>query len=200
MMPKNQLRILDLFRRNIFTSKTIRGISITIKKSYPKVYEAVDELEKKKVINVRKVGNAKVCELNLSKDTISIFSFLDEQEAISKNIPHMLKIIEFKDFRDDVILVGGSYAKGKQTSKSDVDVLIITKTDVLQKQRLIENLTKLFLPKVHPVVVSYKDFIDMLLDKNENYGKEIFRNKLLFKNSERYYDFIKEAIENGFRG
>ena len=200
MIPKNQLRIIDLFRKNIFVSKTIRDISITIKKSYPKVYEAINELEKKKIIKVRKVGNAKVCELNLSRESISTFSFFDEQEAFSKNIPHISEIIEFKDFREDIILVGGSYAKGKQTPKSDIDLLIITKTNVLQKQRLIENLTKLFLPKVHPVVVSYKDFIDMLLDKNENYGKEIFRNKLLFKNSGIYYDSIKEAIENGFRG
>ena len=198
MISKNQLIILDLFRKNIFTSKTIRNMSITAKKSYPKFYEAVGELEKKKVINIRKVGNTKVCELNLSKETISIFSFLDEQDALSRNIPHMREISEFDDFGEDIILVGGSYARGKQTHKSDIDILILTKSDVLQKQKLIENLTRLFLPKVHSVVVSYKDFIDMLLDKNENYGKEIFRNKLLFKNSERYYDLIKEAIKNGF--
>ena len=41
---------------------------------------------------------------------------------------------------------------------------------------------------------------EVLLDKEENYGKEIFKNKLLFRNSERYYELIKEAIENGFRG
>ena len=40
----------------------------------------------------------------------------------------------------------------------------------------------------------------MLLDTKENYGKEIFKNRLLFRNSRRYYELIKEAIKNGFRG
>ncbi|MCX6748415.1 MAG: hypothetical protein NT076_02320 [Candidatus Pacearchaeota archaeon] len=40
----------------------------------------------------------------------------------------------------------------------------------------------------------------MLLDKEENYGKEIFKNRLIFRNSNRYYYDLKEAIKNGFRG
>ena len=40
----------------------------------------------------------------------------------------------------------------------------------------------------------------MLLSNSENYGKEIFKNRLLFRNSYRYYEIIKEAINNGFRG
>ena len=200
MLKKSEIKIIDLFRKNVFLSKTIREISIMLKKSYPKVYGGIIELEKEKIIKIRKVGNSKICELNFSKEAISILSFLDRQDALARDIKNVDKITEFREFSDDIILVSGSYAKGKQTAKSDIDLVIITKTGAFEKQKLIENLTKLFLPKVHPIAISYKDFVGMLLDKKENYGKEVFRSRLLFKNSEIYYDLIKEAVENGFRG
>jgi len=99
-----------------------------------------------------------------------------------------------------VLLVTGSYAKSTETKKSDLDLVLITKDKAFEKQKLLENLTSLLLPKVHVVVITQKDFIDMLLDKKLNFGKEIFNNRLLFRNTARYYGLLKEAIENGFRG
>lgn len=200
LITKNQNIIIDLFRDNIFLSKTTREISKILKKSYPKIHQAIKELNEKSLIKITKVGNSNICELNLSNETISHLSFLDEQEAFSKKIPNIEKILEFKEFLNDIVLVTGSYANSKQTLKSDIDIVIITKDNAFDKQKLIENLTRLFLPKIHPIVITYKDFIEMLLDKKENFGKEIFKKKLLFRNSERYYQLIKEAIENGFRG
>jgi predicted nucleotidyltransferase len=200
MIAKNQAEILELFRKNIFLSRTIREISIMLKKSYPGIYDAAVELEKKKVIKMRKAGNAKICELNLSKEAISIMSFLDEQDAFSRDIPKVNKIIEFGELREDIILVTGSYAKGAQTSKSDMDLAVITPSEPFKKQKLIENMTALFLPKIHPIAISYKDFVKMLIEKEESYGKEIFRNRLVFKNAERYYELIREAADNGFKG
>ncbi len=73
------------------------------------------------------------------------------------------------------------------------------KEKAFEKQKLLENLTSLIIPKVHCLVFTYKDFIDMLLDKEPNFGKEIFNKRLIFKNTSRYYDLINEAITNGFR-
>jgi hypothetical protein len=57
----------------------------------------------------------------------------------------------------------------------------------------------LFVPEMHIYVFTKKDFIDMLVDKKENYGKEIFRNNILIKNPQLYYELIFEAIDNGFK-
>ncbi len=196
---KNQMEILNLFRRDVFLSKTIREISLMLKKSYSRIHDAISELEHKNIIHVKRVGKSKVCELNLSPESISIFSFLDEQEAFSKNIPNIQKILEFEEFLDDIILITGSYVSKKQNSMSDIDLVVIAKSDVFKKQKLIENLTHLFIPVVHPTAISYKNFIEMLLDKEQNYGKEIFTKRLIFRNSSRYYELIKEAIKNGFK-
>jgi len=176
------------------------GLKKDLKKSsYQRIYEAVKELEKEEVIKIKKIGNSSVCKINLSQKSISLLSQIDEQESFLMKIPGIEKILDFKEFLDDIIIVTGSYARRNQTSKSDIDLVIITKEDAFKKQKLIENLTILFIPKIHPITITYKDFIDMLLDKSENYGKEIFKNRLLFRNSRRYYELIKEAIDNGFR-
>jgi len=200
MKPKkSQIEILNLFRKNIFLSNTIREISLNLKKPYPKVYEAIKELENQNILKLKKIGNSNICELSFSQESTSFLSFLDQQESLSKKIPNIRRILEFKEFLDDIILITGSYAKNKQTEKSDIDILIITKAGVFKKQKLLENLTLTFKPVIHPIVVTYKNFIDMLLSKEENLGKEAFKNHLIFRNSERYYLLIKEAIEHGFR-
>jgi len=199
MLKKIQIMIINLFRKNIFLRKTIREVSALLKKDYPNTYNAIMELEKEDLIKIEKVGNSKVCFIELNKKTTSFLSFLDEQEAISANIPNIDKIIGTKEFNDDIILVAGSYVLSKQTKTSDLDLVIVTKEKAFEKQKLLENLTSLMIPKVHCLVFTYKDFIDMLLDKEPNFGKEIFNKRLIFKNTSKYYDLINEAITNGFR-
>jgi predicted nucleotidyltransferase len=201
MITKNKLGILNLFRKNIFLKISILQLAKRLKKkSYPKIYGAVKELEKDKIIKSEKIGNSNIISINLNSESILELSYLDEQESFCRKIPNITKILDFKEFLDDIIIITGSYASGKETSKSDIDLVIITKDDIFKKQKLIDNTTSLLIPKIHPIVISYKDFIEMLLDARENYGKEIFKNKLLFRNSRRYYELIKEAIKNGFRG
>jgi len=200
MLKKSQVEVLNVFRKDIFTSKSIRELSLLIKKDYPTVHRAVKELSKMKILKIKKVGKASICELSFSPDAISTLAFLDEQEAFPRKIPNMDKVLEFREFLEDIIIVTGSYAKGKETGKSDIDLAIITAGNAFNKQKLIETLASLFIPKIHPIVVTKKDFIDMLKDKKPNFGKEIFKNKLIFRNASLYYLLIKEAIENGFRG
>lgn len=200
MLGKNQTVILNLFRKDIFYNPTIRNISVKLKKQYSLVYNAVQDLSNKKVLTLKEVGKSKMCLLNLSNEAKLYLSFLDEQESLGKKIPSIKEILEFKDFVDDIVLVTGSYASGKQTAKSDLDLVIITKDGAFNKQKLIANLTGLMTPKVHVFVLTYEDYVKMLTDKEANFGKEIFNNRLIYRNASRYYLLIKEAIENGFRG
>ncbi|HLD10660.1 MAG TPA: nucleotidyltransferase domain-containing protein [Candidatus Nanoarchaeia archaeon] len=197
---KSNIDIVNLFRKNIFLEKTIREISFLLDKDYPNTYNSVMELSKNNLLNIKEVGKSKLISFKLSPESLSLLSFLDINESLSKKIPNIDKILGIKEISNDIILVTGSYSKGTQTLKSDIDLVIITKDDVFKKQKLIENLTSLFHPKFHIIVISNKDFIDMLHEKKPNFGKEIFNSRLIFKNVELYYNLIKEAIGNGFRG
>ena len=200
LLKRSNMELLELFRNDIFLSKTIRQIAMALNKPYPKVHQAVGELEMSNIIATKSVGRSKVCTLKWSNDAMSLLSFLDEQKALSMKIPNMDRILGFKELLDDIVVVTGSYARGKETKSSDIDLVVITKENPAARQKLLENLTSLMSPPVHPVAISYKDFTGMLVDKEESYGKEIFRNRLIFRNAKRYYELIKEAVGNGFSG
>ncbi len=199
-LTKNELRILDLFRKNLFLKSSIREIMKRINsKSYQRVYEAVDSLEKKQILASEKIGNINLISLKMSRNTFLNLAFLDEQE--STKIPNSSKIIELKEIADYLVIVSGSYAKGNADKKSDLDLIVIIpdKDNVVNTQKLIENLTMLFIPEIHLYVFRKKDFIEMLTDKKENYGKEIFKNHIILKNAQTYYELINGAIEHGFK-
>ena len=198
---KNELRILGLFRKALFLKVSIRELMNKIEsKSYQRVYEAVEELVKKNVLISEKIGNTNLISLNLSREAILLLSFLDEKEG--NKIPNYSKILDIKEISDYLILVTGSYASGKFNKKSDIDLVVIVsdKEDVVSIQKLVENKTMLFVPSVHLYVFRKKDFVEMLTDKKENYGKEIVKNKIILKNAQRFYELVKEAIDNGYKG
>jgi predicted nucleotidyltransferase len=197
---KNEIKILNLFRKNIFLKLSIREImNQIISKSYQRVHDAVHSLIRKDILESEKIGNTQLITLKLSRVSIVALSYLDDSEI--KNIPNYLKIIDLKTISDYIILVTGSYAKGTATKKSDLDLVVIVpnEADVVKIQRKLENETMLFIPPMHIYVFTKKDFFDMLVDKKENYGKEIFRNNILLKNPQLYYELIYEAVDYGFK-
>ena len=198
---KNELKILELFRKELFLKESIKGLMKRIKSnSYQRVHEAVEMLVKKNVIFSEKIGNTNLISLKFSREAILLLSFLDEKEA--DKIPNYLKLLDIKKISDFLILVTGSYASGNFNKKSDLDLVIIIpdKEDIVSIQRFVENKTMLFTPPIHLYVFRKKDFIEMIKDKNENYGKEIIKNKGILKNARIFYELLKEAVENGYKG
>lgn len=168
--------------------------------SYQRVYEAIQELIKKRILCSEKVGHTNLIKLNFSREAFVIFAFLDEQEGYK--IPNYSKIIEMKEISDYIVLVTGSYARGNANKKSDLDLVVIIpdKENVVAMQKLVENIIMLFVPEIHLYVFTKKDFIEMLKDKNNNYGREIVKNKIILKNAVKYYELLREAIEGGYKG
>src|SRR3989344_4546052 len=170
---KNELKILEFFREKLFFKVSIRELMQRINsKSYQRVYEAVEELVNKKILVSEKIGNTNLINLNFSRESILLLSFLDEKEG--NKIPNYYKILDISEISDYLILVSGSYASGHFNKKSDMDLVII--------------------------IPNKKDFVEMLTDKKENYGKEIVKNKIILKNAQMFYELVKEAIENGYKG
>jgi predicted nucleotidyltransferase len=197
---KAQLEIVGLFRKNIFLRASIRRIMILLKKkSYARIYEAVAGLEKANILRIERFGHARVAELLLGNESLALLTYIEETESIGKKLPGIELLLGAKELADDILIVTGSYAKGTEKKGSDVDVAVITSGDSFKKQNLLENLTLSSNPPIHPVVFSEKNFKEMLLEKDENFGKETFKNRLILKNARKYYVLIKEAKENGFR-
>ena len=99
MLNKNQIEILNLFRKNPFLKSSILNIKNKLKNnSYQRIYEAIIDLEKNNIIRSEKIGNASLISLNFSNQSILELSYLDEQESFLQKIPNMQKILDFKEF------------------------------------------------------------------------------------------------------
>lgn len=200
-ITKNQLKIIELFRKQLFLKASIRGIMKKIKsKSYQRVYEAVEKLNKKNILVSEKIGNTRLISLSLSRESILTLSFLDEKQGIK--IPNYSEILNIKEISDYLILVTGSYASEKFNKKSDMDLVVIVpdKEDIVSLQKLIENKTMLLIPNIHLYVFRKKDVIEMLTTREENYGKEIVKKNIILKNAHIFYELVKDAVENGYKG
>src|SRR3990172_7947790 len=97
LLKKSNINVLNLFRRNPFLSKTIRGISLDLGKPYHEVHASVKELEAAGMLKIKSVGRSSLCEINLSQEGMTILAFLDEQEALSKKVPNMDKVMGFRE-------------------------------------------------------------------------------------------------------
>lgn len=184
----------------------IQRLSNKRSKSY--IYRSLSHLIRGEIIQTEQVGKSLLYEIRLnSLMAQSYLGFLSEytswQEThIPKEIIEKLadKIVKITPFF--VFIVTGSYAKSKQTKKSDLDIVIICDNSInpgtIMAEIKLES--SLSIPQVHPFVFTKKEFMEMLTNKEINYGKEIAHNNLIFFGGNIYYNILNEAIEHGFRG
>ncbi len=179
---------------------------ITKKKSKGYIYGALKRLEKEKIVVGEKVGKSILYSLNLSSTNAQNYvGFLHEYTSWNqKHIPlHIIENIKNKiPTKFFILLLTGSFVKKTQIKSSDLDMVIICGDNEDPKKILaqINYESEMSIPKVHPYVFTKKQFLGMILDDEENYGKETVRNRFIFYGGSQYYAIINEAIKHGFRG
>lgn len=204
-MLKKEYELLIPFIREPWKKRTFREIKKLCKKtSESYVYNALKRYVKEKLLSEEKAGNVILYSLNLSNAKAQVYAgFVAEHIAWkTKHLPFDLikKVIEKVPTPYFTFIITGSYARNKQKDTSDVDIVVIVDDKV--ETKLIHaqiNLTcELSIPHGHPYVFKKSEFLEMLLNNEANYGKEISKNNLILYGGTEYYNIICEAIKNGF--
>ncbi len=188
------------------TYKEIQKLSGKKSKSY--IYTVLNSLIKEDIILTESVGKSIIYGINLDSLKVQNYlGFLEQYRAWrSKHIPQEIifrltnKLTKITSFF--IFTITGSYVKQLQTKKSDLDITIIC-DDSIDPKKIYAELkyeSDMSIPKVHLYVFKKSEFLSMLLDEKENYGKEITRNHLIFSGAESYYVILHEAIKHGFKG
>ncbi len=177
------------------------------KKSKGFIYKALRHLIDSKTIIPERIGKRNIIyHPNLSLASVqSYLGYLHEYASwTNKQIP--LQIIENLRAKMPTpfftLIVTGSYAKGKQHKKSDLDVVILCE-DSFSPQKItaeLGHISDTSIPSVHLYSFTKKQFLEMLLSEKQNYGKEIAKNCLIFYGGAAYYSILHEAIKYGFKG
>ena len=202
MLTKNQIEILNLFRKNIFLKASILELkNILNKTSYSRIFNAVKELEKNKILKIEKIGHANLVFTDLNARFIIQASYLDEDEAMNSNIPNYDKIINIKELSNYLIIAKKSQEKAilKRGSEQELVIVIPDSYNPMSIQEIAEKSLFLVYPKINISVLKEKEIIEMLIEPQNNLGKEIFKSHIILKNAYKYYELLKEAIKQGFK-
>jgi len=206
MLTKEELRIIELFRQDLFREYTIKEIQEKLsKKSYNWVFQAVKKIEEENIVEIKKKGHSNICSLNLENHlTLVYLAVLEEFKIKSKKLPrsNITELINSIPLSYFTFIVAGSFAESRSVKNSDLDVVVIVEDGVNANKILtiLKNKGGLMIPEVHPYVFTKTDFLQMLLSGEENYGKMIYKNRLIGFGAENYYAIIREAVKNGFKG
>lgn len=204
MATIKQIKILEAFR--ISKGKKLTAEEIKKERSINSnnfLYKALNQLIKEKVIETEQVGKSKLYNLNFNNEIVYSYFSLLAYEGVPKtaisSLEHLREEIE-KYTLFYSLVVFGSYAVGKQTNKSDLDVAIFLPDKKQEGNiKIAENTSKnKSLIPLHIETITYDDMFEMLVNKSENVGKEIARKHKAIQNINIFYKIIKKAREHGF--
>jgi hypothetical protein len=201
-MLKKTHKVLEVFTRNPTITYLFNEVkSYTKSKSESYTYNSLNSFVKEGILTKEKRGGLVIYNVAKTPKAISFLSMAAEYQAWNKKkfpadiINELMGKININFF---ILLVTGSYAKGKQTLNSDLDVVLIVPNDVKTTNARLKHFCEMCIPPIHLYVFTDNEFNQMLLDEKHNYGKETVKNNLIFYGAEAYYKLLFEAMKNGF--
>lgn len=206
-MLKKESEILKIFAKEPWKKFTFTDIkNITGNKSKSYLEKSIKKFLKEELIIKEMIGRIPLYALNMNKTkAINYAGFILEDDGWSKKqIPYndIDEFIRKTPTKDYVFIITGSYAKNKQNNDSDIDVVILVEDAVDTKMvyAQLSHKAELNIPIIHLYVFKNEEFLQMLKNKEPNYGKEIAFNNIILSGGQIYIKLIKEAIDYGFTG
>lgn len=188
----NKLKIINYLGKHIGKGFTMHELSKLVGIPYASFYRAVQQMDD--VLDAEVIGKSKILKLKTANPVLKahlIVSSDEERKEFLQKKPVIKKIAVELNTKDVVILFG-SYAKGKETGKSDIDLLIINKDG--KKSLPFSKYELLFKKKVNPLFVTSKEFGRMLQDKDENVGKQALKHHVILNNPEWFWGLVLDGV------
>jgi len=196
MVTNTQEQILKLLLSKPEESLSIRQIARLLGKSYALTYNNTQKLIKQGIVRVEDVPPAQIVrvseqapmELLVDIERKRAEQLLEKYPWITLYRKDVLSATEQTFF---IMLVFGSYAKGTETIRSDLDLLFIvpTKDDIPLLEKAVQQYTKV---KKGIVVVDVQGFFEMIKSaKTLNVGNEARKHHILLYGAETYYELVK---------
>ncbi|MBU0471033.1 MAG: nucleotidyltransferase domain-containing protein [Nanoarchaeota archaeon] len=203
MLTKKQIEILSVFQGNLFAEYTFKQFKEKSKqKSNNIIHLALEEFKKQCIINSKKTGNVNTYMINLENSlTLAYLNIINTKKNCEAIIPHnIIKEIKKKINKKTVffiLTVFGSFAKGKPTEKSDLDIAVIVDSDTTRKEiiPIIETIKRREIQNIDYHIITQDEFKEMLNVDYENLGKQIYKSNIIYYGFIQYVNLIK-SIKN----
>jgi predicted nucleotidyltransferase/predicted transcriptional regulator len=189
MLTESELRIMaGFFPKG--TSVTIKDIEKASGYSYERVYSTLKNLQKKGIVKGRKVGKTWTFELDYKRDA-ALLSFVyygvNKKEEFEKSYKRVSKLLgEYLSGVDArCAAVFGSYARGEAKRDSDIDLLLVTDDEDVEKKALA--LRHKYNLRLNPVTVPS---IKNIKEENKIFFKELQDFGVVIKGFEYFFEQV----------
>lgn len=201
MLTKEQVNILGMFHKNIFAELSFKQIKEQSKqKSNNIVQIALKEFKKQDLIKAKTTADVTTYLLNLDNNlTISYLNLINQGEISKRKFPkEILAEIQKRVFKQTeffILIIFGSYAKGKATEKSDLDIAVIVETEQTKKEitPFLETIKRREIKPIDYHIFTRSEFFEMLKADVENVGKQIYKNHLVYYGYIQYCNLIRRT-------
>ena len=190
MVTLNTLKLLEVLKlKSRLTFKEIKKLSR--QKSNNAVQKAIRDFLKDGIINKENAGNVLLYSLNLKNSkTFAYLNLLNEEKIKGFSVIDGLKTSLLKKTTLFILVVFGSYAKKTQNENSDLDLAVITENKK-EITPILESFKRRELQKIDYHVFTESEFKKMLNEDQENLGKQIYKNSIVYYGYIQYIDLIK---------
>lgn len=176
MYSKNTLEIMEFLLRNYSSEYNVNQIARRLKISVGSAHGIVKDLEKRKVLDARELGNAIYYRINFNnseaRKLCEIILLKGKEEALRKNAFAKIYSREIEKFRYAKIIVLFGSVLVKKEKAGDVDVLfVIDKKDAGKVNEFCIEVSKTKTKSIVPLIMTYAD-----LRKNIAGNKEVIRD------------------------
>ena len=191
-MVKNHNRIIRVLLEKQEEELNIAKVSRYSRIDYKNTYGIITELERKDLITIKPFGRTKRVILNKKVHPL-IFEaeYNRRQDLFRKNKDFLILYKKLSELNFPfIVLLFGSYAKGKATKHSDIDLLIVCEEN---REQQIQDVLDLFPLRIHPTFIRFEDFMLMLRTKEFNVVSEAVKNNIPLIGIEDYYRLLENA-------
>ena len=188
----NNLRIINYLGKHIGKSFTMHELSKLISIPYASFYRAIQHMYD--ILDIEAVGKSKTISLNIINPIVkSYLAISSDEERKEYTKEHLIiRKIAAELNTNDIVILFGSYAKGSETERSDIDVLVINKDG--KKSLSFSRYEVLFKKKINPIFITSSEFKKMLQDKEENIGKQALKSHVILNNPERFWGLVLDGV------
>ncbi|MBS3073849.1 nucleotidyltransferase domain-containing protein [Candidatus Pacearchaeota archaeon] len=174
---------------------TIKDIMERTDYSYERINSSLKSLAKKDIIREESIGKTLVYSLNLQHLYTRIgFNFYMLQREIDFMKKHKVLYNAIKEIRDNpyiwAVILFGSYSKGMETKKSDVDIICISnKKD--EMEHFVKSLKYKYNLNFSPVLLPLHEFPN-IKSNNPELWEDLKNYGIVFKGEDDLYSWICE--------
>jgi predicted nucleotidyltransferase len=189
----NKQKIINWLGKNPEKQYTMHELSLKLKIPYASFYRSINEI--RDLLAISKVGKSKVIKLNRQNKILKSYLAIssdEERKDYLKKYP-IIKKIHNELNTEDIVVLFGSYAKKKETEKSDIDIMIINKDG--KKTISFSKYELLFKIQINPVFITKNEFRLMLREENENIAKQALHNHIVLNNPDKFWENVLNAIQ-----